>query len=116
MRLEYRDDEEQSLVSIVFSLAMFRLIINLHIEHEPNAMWESVEQKLTDFQISGKHLPHFGPNTISFIGIEDANLFTALISAVRTLVQRYSSEFDKLWTDIEANIRNVSSSQSSAGH
>ena len=64
-------------------------------------MWQSVERKLSDLKISGKHLPHFGPNTICFIGIEDAHLSNSLLSAIRSLVQRYSSEFDKLWKDIE---------------
>ena len=64
-----------------------------------------MEQKLIDSKISGKHLPHFGPNTVFFVGIHDKKLSVKLVSSMSGLVLRYSSEFAKLWKEIEAKWR-----------
>ena len=57
---------------------------------------------MSDSKISGKHLPHFGPNAMSFIGIKDTNLSVALISSISGLVQKHAADFDKVWKEIEA--------------
>lgn len=60
-----------------------------------------MEKKLIELKLSGKHLSHFGQNILAVAGMKDENLSAALVSSMNILVQRYSSEFHKLWADIE---------------
>ena len=60
---------------------------------------------MTDCQISGKHLPQFGPNTVSFTGIQDKKLSVKLVASMIGLVQKHSADFAKVWREIEAKWR-----------
>ena len=107
---ESQDAEEQSLVSILFPLSIHSVAHHFS-EHEAKAVWDSVEKILSDSKISGKHLPHFGPHTVSYIGIMNKAISVALVSSISRLVQRCSSDFATLWREIEAKWKDWTSEE-----